>query len=80
MRCKLSDEVDSVNLQDAPGLCPNIENGTLQRTRLYNRMKLHRYPPTIKTDITELVSLSGESSAAFAEGEVDHVLLSLNPG
>jgi hypothetical protein len=84
MRCKLSDEINSVQPTDRPGLCPNAEDGTLQRTRLYNRLKLQRSPPTIVTDITKSVSLSGESSATatttFATGEVDHVLLAMNPG
>jgi hypothetical protein len=84
MSCKLSDEIGSVQPADQPGLCPNVEDGTLQRTRLYNRMKLQRTPPSIVTDIFKSVSMSGETSTTatttFAENEVDHVLLSLNPG
>jgi hypothetical protein len=83
MQCKLEDEINAVPAADTPGLCPDINSPTLERTRKYNRMKLHRSPPTIATDIFKTVSISGDSlsnSLAFERGEADHILLSLNTG
>jgi hypothetical protein len=81
MSCRLQDEITNFQSDDRPGLCPNQNKFSQDRTRRYNKMVLN-IPPKIITKITQNLEMSGEttSSLTLSPGEISHVFLSLNPG
>ena len=78
-QCKLSDESAGISADKKQGFCPAGIDSTTQRSRLYRQMKASTSTTAamLNTDIDRIAVVP--DSCSFNAGEVDHVLLTLNP-
>jgi hypothetical protein len=78
-QCRLSDESTGISADKKPGFCPSGIDSTTQRSRLYRQMKASTSTTAaiLNTEIDRIAVVP--DSCTFNAGEVDHVLLSLNP-